>query len=214
MSKVDETIEQALDRAWEHGVNLDTRQLRRFNGRSRPVRPGFNPWGRRPSLSSPGDFNEAEFAQIEVARKLRALRDRVKAGDKTKTVEATYLAIEHGIIPPAWLAEAFSQIMRRFYLHEVKSLDEAFGHEPLSERTRRMLHERKVLAPAVYRLAVGVLRRRLDDPVDAIIDEVAELLEIGTTKCRELYDFVLTHPEYVPLPRVREIYKRHGSGET
>jgi hypothetical protein len=213
MTPTAEKINGAFSAARQSGFDVDYDQLRRHNGRSRAVRPGFNPWGRRPRLKPGDDINVAELAQIEVARELRAMRDRIKAGDKMKTLKAMFLVTNHGLVPPAWLADAFTAIMLRFYRHEVKGLDEAFDNPPLTERARKVANEREYLVPAVYRLAVGILRTTPDEPVDAIIDQVAGLLQIGSTKCREAYDYALTLPQFVPLPELRDVYKSWPSGE-
>jgi hypothetical protein len=58
---------------------------------------------------------------------LTTLKKEIKKGEKGAILAALFVYLEHGLPPPAWLAQAFVDVYQRFLDFEVKSLDEIFG---------------------------------------------------------------------------------------
>jgi hypothetical protein len=170
-----------------------TFSARTIDGRKGPVPPDFDPWTAdlEELLGSPPDFN-LMFTSPMVGQALAAqmaLRSRkaVEAG-KLSVLEVLALAVNNGLQIPDWMADAFVSRYARFQGFKCRTLDEAFGFQPLKPRQFAAARRRRELLDRISQALRELIYEDPNRPIDRGLFEVcAERLNIGARQCEELY---------------------------
>jgi len=182
------TLQSLARRPSGTGVELRMRKALKFD-RSKPLRPGFDPWHTGQPIADAMD--SPEFVQAAVAMLITSNRKSIEA-DGLALLGAVGMLLANGLAAPAWLAEAFHARWGRFQRQEVGSLDECFGNSPATERVRRAKQRELDLIGPVHAAVIAEVEADQEVPIDVhFFEAIGDRFGIGKTLCRELYDMAV-----------------------
>lgn len=181
-------IEQRKD---QPGINLTfTMSIAPRAEGDRPSPPGFDPWRATcaEAASFEGGIQSPEFGDWAMAQTIEANRDAIES-DGVTLLTTVDMVLGRGLTAPHWLSRAFTKRWRRFNAHEVRTLDEVFGHQPMDPRTQQAARRGAEQVNAVHRALCDAVQASPTQPIHGgfPFDEVGEAFGIGKTLCRELY---------------------------
>ena len=122
-----------------------------------------------------------------VRRRLKEARPLVEGGDGFAVIYASEICASEGVVMPGWLAKEFSRRSQIVLKGEAKSWDGAFG-KPWPGVRADGLKAWKASFSKVHMAVWEILERRPKPPIDeALFEEVAKKLSLGTTTVKKLY---------------------------
>lgn len=166
--------------------------LRTTDARVAEIDQSFDPWtSTAEDAAAFGGIGSPEFGAWAAASLIEGNRGGIEA-DGAMLLGAIDMLMSYRLRPPAWLAVAYRRRFGPFETFEARSLDEAFGIEPLTERMRRAKQLRHEKTVDVHRALVEAIRAEPDRAIDnELFEEIGEAFGIGRTVCREIYDFAV-----------------------
>lgn len=152
----------------------------------------FDPWtSTQEEAEAYGGITSPEFGAWAAATLIENDRARIEA-DGVMLLEAIDSLMSFRLRPPAWLAAAYRRRLNPFQTFKVRTLDEAFGIEAMTERKRRAEQFRHEKFIEVHRALVDAIRADPQQAVDnGLFETVGRAFGIGKTVCREVYDFAV-----------------------
>jgi len=162
---------------------------------SPPAIACFDPWvsSYAEAAAQPGGIEDSHDAwkQWCAAGKITENREEMSTYGPA-TLAGLAIALENGLAPPDWLADAFLANWREFSSLRARSLDEAFGHEPPTNRTLDATRRHSELLPKIGPLLRALITADKKLTVSPELFETAgKTLGISQSLCRELYDLSL-----------------------
>lgn len=180
--------------------------------------PGFDPWTATPEEagSYPGEFTSLEFGDWAMAHMLTEHRASIEA-DGVTLLSAVDMVLGRGLVAPRWLSVAFSKRWHRFNAHELRTLDEVFGHRPMDPRSMRAARRSAGLRSAVHAALCDAVRADPAQPIHAGFpyEQVADAFGIGKTLCYDLYRKAVDDEGLQDIVELRKLLnraKRKGKG--
>jgi hypothetical protein len=173
-----------------------------------PIPPGFDPWTAEISPAKLPDFETPAGCQTYVAATINRCRTAIEEGEAVTLLNCLAWTIEHGMVPPEWLADAFLTKFKRFTEDEF-TLDDAFGLPRQVEQGRRTSVNWKHLRPKVMSRLYEELGKdeklRIDND---LYERVGEALGIGKEKCRLIAGEAVREYGFQSLKELKRFHKQ------
>lgn len=156
------------------------------DGRScHPVSPpvGFDPWSttevemRKWIGENALKLTHPAMAQWSGAQIILRNRKLIEASGAA-LLEALTIVARHGLVMPQWMADEYIRHYLKIQRMEVATLDEAFGHKPMTRLAAK--RERRKLIPLISKLLLDALNKNPERPIGKeLFEEIGQMQGIG-----------------------------------